>query len=225
MYKIYIVFLQNSDLVDLLKEINANLKWNLSSADVVSICGFNAIAKCPQIKFMVENGIKLSESEFIAIKLWSASQNLTMHYHVDHANNEQDKWKLFTTALSNGIRKIHSAVVMNENTDDIENSSVFPALPQVLYRGTKEFDPSQNWWKIDSILSFTTSYDVARRFAKQANHNANRNNASYLLAIYEMKEHLLNGSFVAAPIDWLSLFKGENEWIILPSDTNFVINI
>ena len=201
----------NETVKQLIEEIHRNLPWRINTTKL-----FNTIAqkkKDNRHAFMQKHNLALTESEFISIILWSSSELLTKNYHIDCTNNNEYKWKLFITALSNGIKKLCRAVMINDALEEC----VFPSLPGELYRGTTRFNVNSNAWCIETIISFTTSESVAQTFAALG--VTEEQDKSYILLMQNVAKHLSTGALVAAPIMWLSEHPYEKEWIVLPGIT------
>eukprot|EP01084_Bolivina_argentea_P140922 247669_1 len=209
--------LMNQNALKLLHEICRNLKWVISPINMLYLLNKQPDSKCNI--FMKQYNLELTQSEFIAIKLWTLSDTLTKCYHIDCANNKSVKWSLFIKALTGGIIKINEALIINTLYD--HKMGIFPPIPNAIYRGTKVFGPNCKIWSNNSILSFSTSVSIASTFARCSQYK--QQNQICVLKIINTKCCLLSRKLIAAPIKWLSVFSDEEEWVVLPSTRIFFV--
>ena len=177
-------------------------------------------------KYMKSQHIELSDTESIAIKLWTSSEQFTKTYHIESKNQNKYKWNLFTQSMTSAIIKIYAAMILDYESNKGKNR-VFRTIPNQLYRGTKIFNSNAKTWKLDSILSFTTSFNVAESFAALSQYQIQQPNKSQncILKINNFEKYLLQQKIFAAPIYWLSEYQYEQEWIILPNPNMIIFNV
>lgn len=173
-------------------------------------------------KYMKSQNIALSDTESIAIKLWTSSEQFTKTYHIESKNQNKHKWNLFTQSMTSAILKIYVAIILDYSSNKGKNR-VFRTIPDQIYRGTKRFDVNAKTWKLDSILSFTTSFNVAETFAALSQQPNNSQNC--ILKINNFEKYLIEQKIFAAPIYWLSDYEYEKEWVVLPNPNRIIFNV
>lgn len=213
-------------IMSLLQEVENNIGTNdIILRDLPNISNMYSHHNHVYHQYMKSQQIELSDAESMVIKLWTSSEQFTKLYHIACSNGNEDKWKLFIQSMTSAVLKIYIAMILDNASNKGENR-VFPSIPNQLYRGTKMFDTTSKIWKANSILSFTKSFTIAESFAalSQSEKQKKHKTQNCILKINNVQKCLKEQKLFSAPIDWLSDYEYEQEWIVLPNP-NVTFNV
>eukprot|EP01084_Bolivina_argentea_P098738 177455_1 len=159
------------------------------------------LKKHNKYKTMQQQNMTLTDSELIALIYYTESQNYCSKMKLTHRKLvNESKYKTLYFHATNAIAKMHKVF-------HYKNEEQSPC--SMLYHGStiQSLDPlSQEQLFLKTMFSFSTNMDVAAKFA-----------TGTVLIIDYAQSALYDGRLKGADVSWISAFKQEAEYIILPT--------
>eukprot|EP01084_Bolivina_argentea_P045768 84226_1 len=169
------------------------------------------IRNTKQFKIMKQKHLELSHLEILSIILYCDYNEFVYNMRKSHRDEKMNscEWRKLFGHLHSAITKIHTALHFQNNQfyRDIQYK-----CNNKLFRGDHGISLIAS--KLDKIMyhtitSFSESFEVAKDFAYPD---------GMILSINNAYEAIYNGDIISANVSWISQYRAENEWIVLPTE-------
>ena len=171
---------------------------------------------------MDKKNLALSNMEILSIILYCDYDvfvsNMRKSQREQHLNSCE--WRKLFYYLQIAITKIHKALHFNNYTfwksytHWIRNAYPGDKSRDKLYRGIYNVSLNDDYVSdisLNTITSFSESFDVANNFAERR---------GMIFSINDAYKAIYDGDLIAANVSWISRYKYESEWIVLPTTFN-----
>eukprot|EP01083_Nonionella_stella_P124604 376388_1 len=174
-----------------------------------------------QYKIMQSMNKGLSNFELMSIFLYCNGSLCATQMRKSHQNNQSNscEWKYLYMYLCSAIEKIYESLhLYNEYFQEryIENRR---PKNNKLFHGLKDVSMDKNAMipiSMYTVTSFSETYRIAESFTR---------GDGMILVLNDAYRAIYDGRLRAANVSWISTWKGEQEWIVLPTQFMSVTEI
>lgn len=165
---------------------------------------------------MKDTGNELTDSEIMAILLYCDLDFFCYELRKSHRERRWScEWKTLFANLCSAVNKLHKVFHFQNKSFKRHRKGM------CLLHGNKIpylTDKQKSKLTLNTITSFTTCWSVAQTFADRFKQDRLDEPDGMILVIKDANELLYDGTLKGADVSWLSAYKGEAEFIILPTE-------